>query len=199
MCMPFKKVRTFEKDIAKFYGAPYAVATDCCTHAIELCLRYKPPTETVTVPTHTYVSIPMTLEKLGIDWRFEHDEWEEYYYIKNTQVIDAAVYFSPSGYLEDTFMCLSFQYKKAINLGRGGAILCQTKEDHETLKAMAYDGRTCDDTPWAEQDIKHIGYHYYMTPEVAELGSEILPHATQSKDWTWEDYPDLSKMSVFKK
>ena len=37
--MNFETVQEFEKQIAKFYGAPYAVATDCCTHAVELCLR----------------------------------------------------------------------------------------------------------------------------------------------------------------
>jgi dTDP-4-amino-4,6-dideoxygalactose transaminase len=28
-------VDKFEKLVANFYGAPYAVAVDCCTHAIE--------------------------------------------------------------------------------------------------------------------------------------------------------------------
>jgi DegT/DnrJ/EryC1/StrS aminotransferase family len=34
-------VQLFEIEIAKFFGSPYAVATDCCTHAVELCLRLK--------------------------------------------------------------------------------------------------------------------------------------------------------------
>ena len=38
--MSFEVVRKFENAIAKFYGAPYAVAVDSCTHSIELCLRY---------------------------------------------------------------------------------------------------------------------------------------------------------------
>ena len=29
----------FEKTIAKFFGAPYGVAVDCCTNALELCFR----------------------------------------------------------------------------------------------------------------------------------------------------------------
>ena len=37
----FNIVDNFEKTIADYFGAPYAVSTDCCTHAIELCLRYK--------------------------------------------------------------------------------------------------------------------------------------------------------------
>ena len=39
--MSFKVIADFEKEIAKFFGAPYAVAVDCCTHGIELCLRMK--------------------------------------------------------------------------------------------------------------------------------------------------------------
>ena len=33
-------VYQFEQTIANFYGAPYAIAVDSCTHAIELCMRY---------------------------------------------------------------------------------------------------------------------------------------------------------------
>ena len=35
----FDIVTKFENQIAEFYGAPYAVATDSCTHGIEICLR----------------------------------------------------------------------------------------------------------------------------------------------------------------
>ena len=41
--MSFEIVRKFENEIAKFYGAPFAVGVDSCTHAIELCLRYIRP------------------------------------------------------------------------------------------------------------------------------------------------------------
>ena len=37
--MGFETVKVFEEHIAKFFGAKYGVATDCCTHALELCLR----------------------------------------------------------------------------------------------------------------------------------------------------------------
>ena len=39
--MSFEIVKKFENEIAAFFGAPFAVAVDCCTHGIELCLRYK--------------------------------------------------------------------------------------------------------------------------------------------------------------
>ena len=38
--MSFKIVESFERAIADFYGAPYGVAVDCCTHGIELCIRH---------------------------------------------------------------------------------------------------------------------------------------------------------------
>jgi len=64
---------------------------------------------------------------------------------------------------------------------------------------MSYDGRL-PDAPWAEQNIDILGYHYYMTPETAQLGLDKLNAAmeTRPKIWTDSDYPDLSKMKVFK-
>ena len=62
-------VAQFEKEIASFYNAPYAVAVDCCTHAIELCLRYT-KANNITIPSRTYLSVPMTAEKLGLDWEW---------------------------------------------------------------------------------------------------------------------------------
>jgi len=193
----FKYVQEFENQIAKFYNAPYAVATDCCTHAIELCLRYE-GYDSIIVPTHTYISVPITLKKLNLDWKFKYQEWKDFYYLGNTNIVDAAVYWKRDGYIENTYMCLSFQYKKQLSLGRGGAILLQNKEDYDILKKMSYDGRS-PDYPWMEQDIDTIGYHYYMTPETAKLGLEKLPNSmnTTSKSWSYNDYPNLSTMKVF--
>ena len=112
-----KIVSELEKTVASFYGAPYAVATDCCTHAIELCLRLNPHFKNVTCPSHTYLSVPMTFEKLGLEWAFFDQYWKDYYYIGNTNIIDAAVYWKSNGYIPNTRMCLSFQYKKHLNLG----------------------------------------------------------------------------------
>ena len=195
--MSFDVVEQFEKRIANFFGAPYAIATDCCTHAIELCLRYKNVQHT-TVPKHTYLSIPMTLEKLGLDWKFNDEEWSDYYKLKDTNIIDAAVLWKPNSYISGTFMCLSFQFKKHLSLGRGGIILCDNLLDHNELIKMSYDGRRRD-SPWIEQNVDQIGYHYYMTPETAQLGLDKLPNAvnTESNNWTWKDYPDLSIMPVF--
>jgi len=194
----FEHIEQFENKIAKFYGVPYAVATDCCTHAIELCLRYKGYNNLI-IPTHTYISVPFTLEKLNLKWKFEYQEWEDFYYLGNTNIIDAAVYWKQNGYIKNTYMCLSFQYKKHLSLGRGGVILLQNKKDYDILKKMSYDGRS-PNQPWMEQNIDTIGYHYYMTPETAILGTNKLKDAINnaSKKWSYENYPDLKTMKIFK-
>ena len=191
-------INQFEKEIAKFFGSPYAVATDCCTHAVELCLRLK-NIKTATCPSQTYLSIPMTLEKLAIDWTWVDLKWQDYYYLGGTNIIDAAVLWRSNSYVPGTFMCLSFQFQKHLNLGRGGAILCESLEDYTSLKKMTHDGRlSC--VPWKEQNVDAWGYHYYMTLETAELGLEKLPNAiiTQPKIWTQDEYPYLPNMKVFK-
>ena len=195
--MSFDVVDQFEKRIAEFFGAPYAVATDCCTHAIELCLRYKKVHHT-TVPKHTYLSIPMTLEKLNLDWEFNSEEWTHYYELKGTNIIDAAVHWEKDSYIPNTFMCVSFQFKKHLSLGRGGIILCDSALDRAELVKMSYDGRHRN-APWSEQQVFQIGYHYYMTPETAKLGLEKLPTAKENvaKKWNWKDYPNLTTMPIF--
>ena len=195
----FEYVDRFEKEIASYFNSPYAIATDSCTHGIELCLR-KNSFKSVKIPKHTYLSIPMTMEKLGIEWCWQELEWENYYYIGNTNIIDAAVLWEEDSYIEGTFMCLSFQFKKHLGLGRGGMILTDCKNSYKELKKMVYDGRD-QSLPWAKQDIKTIGYHYYMTPEVAIDGYKkfLKIKDLTPKRWTYEDYPDLSDLSVFKK
>lgn len=193
-----KSIKEFENLVARFYNAKYAVATDCCTHAIELCLRLYKPQHTINCPRHTYLSVPMTFEKLNLSWEFFDTHWAGYYYIGNTNIIDAATYWMRDGYILGSLMCLSFQYKKHLNLGRGGMILLDNKEQYEALLKMRYDGRS-DDKPWAEQDIDTIGYHYYMTPETAELGLKKFSDAvnTPARRWSYKDYPDLRNMKVF--
>ena len=96
-------------------------------------------------------------------------------------------------------MCLSFQYQKHLSLGRGGMILTDDNKAREDLKRMSYDGRD-PDRPWRDQNIKMVGYHYYMTPETAQLGLAKLPEAikTEPKKWVIGDWPDLQKMDIFK-
>ena len=196
--MSFELIKEFEKKIAEFYGSPYAVAIDCCTHAVELCLRYK-KVEKFTVPPNTYPSIPNLAKKIGIEFEWEEQDWEDYYYLGGTNIIDSAVLWKENSYIPNTFMCLSFQFQKHLSLGRGGMILTDNKKARDELKKMSYDGRESD-IPWQGQNITTIGYHYYMTPETAEEGLRKLPEAikTEPKKWNVSEWPDLRNMDVFK-
>ena len=196
--MSFKVVSDFENKIANFYGAPYAIAVDCCTHGIELCLRLL-EAPYIEVPKRTYLSVPFLASKLGIDLKWKDEDWKDYYKIGGTNIIDAAVLWKKNSYIPNTFMCLSFQFQKHLSLGRGGMILTDSKEAAIELKKMSYDGRL-PDIPWREQDIQTVGYHYYMNPEIAQIGLDKLPTAikTKPRDWVVTDWPDLTKMGVFK-
>jgi hypothetical protein len=191
-------VTLFEQKIAEFFGAPYAVAVDSCTHGLELCLRLQ-GLEFIDVPNKTYLSVPMLANKLNLELRWYNIQWQNLYYLTN-RVVDAAVYWERGGYREWTFMCLSFQYQKHLSLGRGGMILCPDGQSYNQLKKMSYDGRL-PGVPWRGQDIDTIGYHYYMTPETAQLGLDKLQAAidTPPRIWSYEDYPDLTKMKIWAK
>jgi len=191
-------VTTFENEIAKFYGAPYAVAVDSCTHAIELCLRYT-EVKKFTITPYTYPSIPNLAKKIGIEFEWKEEDWEDYYYLGGTNIIDGAVFWKENSYIIDTFMCLSFQYQKHLSLGRGGMILTDDKEARDKLVKMAHDGRN-PGISWIKQNIDVIGYHYYMIPEIAEEGLRKLPEAikTNPKKWSITEWPDLRNMEIFK-
>ena len=196
--MNFQAVTEFENKLAQFFGSPYAVAIDCCTHGVELSLRYT-KAQVIEVPKHTYLSIPFLAHKLNIELKWKDDNWRDYYYLTDT-VIDAAVLWKKDSYIPGTYMNISFQYQKHLSLGRGGVILTDNKIAAEELKKMSYDGRL-PNVPWREQNITSMGYHYYMTPETAQLGLSKLENAinSQPRQWVTEDWPDLTNMKIFKK
>ena len=196
--MSFETVGNFEKAIADYFGSPHAIAVDCCTHALELCLRQQ-QVKYYTVPKRTYISVPFLANKIGIDFDWRDEESQDYYYLGGTNIIDAAVLWEANSYIPGTFMCLSFQFRKHLSLGRGGMILTDDTKAANILKKMSYDGRI-DNIPWREQNINTMGYHYYMTPETARLGLDKLPDAIKAppKKWTVNDWPDLTQMEIFK-
>jgi len=196
--MSFEAINKFEKKIADLFGAPYAVAVDCCTHGLELCLRFN-KAKIIEVPKHTYISVPFLANKLNIKLKWKDEKWQNYYYITDN-IIDAAVLWERDSYIKGMFMCISFQFRKHLSLGRGGIILTDNLQAAKELKKMSYDGRD-PNVPWRDQNISSMGYHYYMTPETAELGLKKLEKAilTTPKKWTINDWPDLTKMKIFKK
>jgi len=199
--MNFEVVSIFEKKISEFFGSPYAVAVDSCTHGLELCLRHTNETK-INVPKRTYLSVPFLAEKIGLEREWRDDNWEKYYTINygDKRIIDAAVLWEKNSYIPNTFMCISFQYQKHLSLGRGGIILMDNESDYISLKKMSYDGRL-PNIPWRDQNIDTVGFHYYMTPETAQLGLNKLQTAidTPPRQWMVTDWPDLTEMQIFKK
>ena len=199
--MNFNTISEFEKQISVFFGAPYAVAVDCCTHGIELCLRLT-STSKITVPKRTYLSVPFLANKLGLELEWRDEDWKDFYILNydDKKIIDAAVLWKQNSYIPNTMMSISFQFQKHLSLGRGGMILCDNENEAKMLKKMSYDGRL-PNIPWRDQDIDTLGFHYYMTPETAQLGLNKLQEAinTPPRKWAVTDWPDLTKMKIFKK
>jgi dTDP-4-amino-4,6-dideoxygalactose transaminase len=92
-------------------------------------------------------------------------------------------------------MCLSFQQKKALPIGKGGAILVPNKKAYEGLKRMAWDGR--DASKSVKEDLPNIilGWHMNMTPDDAAKGLLLLNQYKNTKinnsQGSWLDYPNL--------
>lgn len=197
---PWQVVDQFEKKIAEFFGAPYAVATDCCTHALELSFRLRNQSSIIVqVPVHTYMSVPMMLEKLNQPWQFINQPWEKLYQFDSHKIVDAATVWEKDSYIAGTLMCISFQFKKHIPIGRGGIILTDDYECYTRLQKMCRDGR--DRTLLqTEDDITEIGYHYYMTPEDAARGILLFDqlYNQPAQAWSWKNYKQLTDYAVFK-
>jgi len=192
-------VDQFEKKVANFFGAPYGIAIDSCTHALELSLRLLNRTnEIVTIPLHTYMSVPMMLEKIKQPWQFQDIQWANFYALDPLPVIDSAFQWQADSYISGTLTCVSFQYKKHIPIGRGGIILTDNLEYYQRLQRMCRDGRDRS-LLQTEDDVTEIGYHYYMVPEDAARGLLLfdqlynVPVATKS----WQDYKKLTDYTVF--
>ena len=177
--MSFDVVEKFENEIASFFGSPYAVAVDCCTHGIELSLAYT-KAKKIFVPKRTYISVPFLSKKMNLEMEWKDESWQDYYYLTD-KVIDAAVLWQKNSYIKGTLMSVSFQFRKHLSLGRGGIILTDSEDAFLSLKKMSYDGRI-PNVPWREQDIETFGYHYYMTPETAQLGLDKLPKGSRILD-----------------
>jgi dTDP-4-amino-4,6-dideoxygalactose transaminase len=196
--LSWKVVHDFESLICNWFGAKYGVAVDSCTHGVELCLRLK-GVKKISIPKRTYLSIPFLSHKLGLPLEWRDESWEDYYEISNSGIYDAAVLWKEMSYIPNSMMCLSFQFQKHLSLGRGGMILLDDEDSAKQLSKMVYDGRT-PNVPWRDQNIDTIGYHYYMTPETAQMGVKKFQDAihTEPKKWVLEDWPDLTQMEIFK-
>jgi dTDP-4-amino-4,6-dideoxygalactose transaminase len=193
----FEKILEFETALAQFTGAPYAVMTDCCTHAIELCMRYDGVDSCAFTP-YTYLSVPMTMHKLGIEYQYLDHAWQRWvgeYPFVDTRIWDSARRLENGMYRPGQMQCLSFGHDKPLPIGRGGAILLDDIEAYHALLSMRYDGRDLTVRPWVAQQTFRVGYHYRPTIEEAERGSELLGQY-QSQPPRMVVYPDCRQIHI---
>jgi dTDP-4-amino-4,6-dideoxygalactose transaminase len=193
----FEKILEFETALAQFTGAPHAVMTDCCTHAIELCMRYD-QVQTCKFTPYTYVSVPMTMHKLGIKYQYLDHEWQRWvgeYPFVETRIWDSARRLEANMYRAGQMQCVSFGHDKPLPIGRGGAILLDNETAYQALLRMRYDGRDLTVSPWVKQQEFQVGYHYRPTIEEAERGLELLSQY-QSQPPRHVVYPDCRQISI---
>jgi dTDP-4-amino-4,6-dideoxygalactose transaminase len=194
---PFDIIKTFETKLTEYTGAPYAVVVDHCSHAIELCMLIE-NIKHCSFSAYTYLSVPMTMVKLGIDYTLLDQKWNTSYQFFGTRIWDCARFLVENMYEPGTLQCLSFNRQKPLEVGTGGAILTDDKELYQRLSCMRYDGRDIFNySPWIEQQTFDLGYHYYMRPEEALVGLNKLEHQefTEQKP-EYFDYPDCRKITI---
>jgi dTDP-4-amino-4,6-dideoxygalactose transaminase len=191
--MSFQPIFDFEQALAEYTGAPYAVMTDCCTHAIELCMRFDQVKRT-RFTAFTYLSVPMTMHKLGITYGLNDESWIGEYQFHGTRIWDSARRLERGMYRPGQLQCLSFGRTKPLQIGRGGAILTDDVEIYDQLSQQRYDGRELQISPWQQQKTFKVGYHYKPTTEEAELGLKLLPNVSEKPKFV--EYPDCREITI---
>jgi dTDP-4-amino-4,6-dideoxygalactose transaminase len=192
----------FEDKVAKFAGAKYGVAVDCCSHGLFLSLKFykdvlKMKNEFVEIPSYTYCSVPMQIKHAGFTPKFEDIQWSGVYQLKPFDIWDGAVRWT-KGMYKGGFHIVSFQLKKRIPIGRGGMILTDDPAAAEWFRKMTYDGRDLN-IGYMEDDFQYCGYHYYMTPEDAARGIILMDQVPKKNldSGNNRTYSDLSTKKVF--
>jgi dTDP-4-amino-4,6-dideoxygalactose transaminase len=191
--MSFKILFDFESALAQYTGAPYVVVTDGCTHAIELCMRFD-RVKSTSFTAHTYLSIPMLMHQLGIEYKLINDHWTGEYRFNDTRIWDSARRLEPNMYMPGQLQCLSFGHDKPLQLGKCGAILTDDVEVYDQLSMMRSDGRNLRISPWQDQITFGQGYHYCPTIETCALGIEKL--ATITSQCQSVVYPDCREILI---
>lgn len=177
-----------------------------------------PPERIVSIPKHTYVGVPMSIIHAGGWPSFRNERWAGWYQLEPLPIWDSARWlfagmYKTDGKLEPAswarywtrgewagrdMVCLSFHWSKTLGISQGGAILHSDPVADEWLRKARFDGRTAG-VPPTQDKFYMIGWHAYMSPEVAAAGLVRLANLpSYNAPLPWDDYPDLSQMEIFK-
>lgn len=216
---PHQVTRDFEKALCEYTGARYAVAVNSCTMALLLAVAWhvrhayieamgnfgssldRPHIE---IPKRTYVGVPMSIIHAGGHPMFRDEDWTGAYQLRPLPVWDSARWLTHGIYktlsdasASDPFVCLSFHWSKTLGIQQGGAILHSDPTADDWLRRARFDGRREGVRP--KEDHIMLGWHCYMSPEVAAEGLvrlSFLPIVNAPLPPS--DYPDLSQMEIFR-
>ena len=191
----FAVVESFEEAMAEFAGSRYGIAVDSCSTALFLSCVYREVAE-VTIPARTYISVPAAIVHAGGKVRFEDFAWKGAYRLEPTDITDSALRMR-RGMFWGGLYCVSFHARKHIRIGRGGMVLTDDALAANWLRKARFDGRT-GSIPFMEDQVTFLGWNAYMTPEQAARGLQQLEHHPDDAPDLEPDYPDLSKLPVFR-
>lgn len=197
---PYRIVQMFEEEIAEYTGSRYAISVDSCTNAIFLCCKYL-NVDKVTIPSKTYLSVPMSIINAGGDVIFdtspETNHWVGQYQLKPYPIYDSAKRLTSGMYISGSFMCLSFHIKKQLPIGKGGMILTDNKDAADWFKRARYEGRS--EKYYKEDNIDTIGWNMYMTPQEAAHGLCLMQNYPRHNSDMNElnGYRDLTEFKIF--
>lgn len=208
----FKITEQFEQAVADYTGAPYAVAFDSQSSAMEACLIMDKVTgQTIRIPSRTYMSVPSCVILTGNKVEFIPGESETitgYYLLGGTRIWDSALRFTANMYhqsnafYDNPLICLSFSGPfKHLKLGKGGMVLCGNIEEAKWLKKYRFNGRN--ECSYHEDHFDMVGRNCYMLPEIAAKGLRDMAQF-YNQDGTKKHnpditlpYPDLSKFPIY--
>ena len=194
-------VEQFERRMAAYAGAPFAIATDTCTSALALCFS-KVQARVVSLPPFTYLGVACAAIHAGAEVRLNGDHWKGAYKI----VIDGkrdwwTIWDGACRMRRDMYrveyagstVCLSFQSRKHLKIGRGGMILTDDAEHAAWFRKARFLGR-------AEHNgvPEFIGWHCFMEPERAARGLQLMDSLPDDNKDLCFKYPDLRQYEVLR-
>lgn len=197
----------FEKALAEYTGASYAITVDNMSNALFLALYYENiKDKEITIPNRTYPSVPCEIIHAGGQVKFKKvngTTLKGAYQLEPTNVWDSALRFTADMYIPGSHMCISFTGPyKHFKLSKGGAILTDNYDACLWFKRARFSGRR--ETPYHDDYFDMLGWNFYMMPELAARGLLLMPqfyNLDGSKKHN-EDlelpYPDLSKFEIYK-
>ena len=198
MTLTYNTLKQFEGVISEYTGAPYVVLTDSCTHAIEMVFRACPPTEKIQFACNTYLSIPMLMHKINLDYELIEEKWNQEYHFYGTNVWDSARRFDKNMFRPGNVQCCSFGRTKPLAIGQGGCVLTDDAELAQAVYEMRYDGRQLYEYDrWPDQQTFRVGFHYYMRPEEAVAGLNLLANEQFTfQKQEFYNYPDCRNIQI---